>query len=270
MSFTDVVVIAGDGFQRLGALAPGADVTVGFEPRATTFNGPPALYTIYPNYTFGPPPSQPTAAQRDGETKTEILSLVQSGAGLGFKLGGSGAAIVPMVVGWTDQSFQDVTINGAHPRAHNLSAVAMPLPIEEIGAGSLPTGVVSGRIIDLEGDTQPGPAGALVVQNGSVTIQFSPGLAAGLHLSNPTLSGTNMFFKGPPGMPGAPGSAAPTRGEAWDWSRSAWVDIAYKDAATTPLPPEVINPAGGEVRLRITVGSNSILASGISLSGSVE
>jgi hypothetical protein len=262
-SFADALVIAGDGFQRLGPLAPGGSVAVGFAPRVATFNGPPAIYTIYSNNSFGPPPSQPSETQRDGQAKTQILSMLQSG---GFK--GLPSSLVPMVVAWTSQSFQDVTVNGVHPRANARTAVALTLPIDEVGAGRLPVGVVGGRVVDFEGTTQPGPPGAVMVQDGTVTLQFAPRLATGLHLTGASLSSSTSFM-GKAGM--GPGGVAPSvKGAAWDWSRSAWMDIGYQENAITALPAEAINPATGEVRLKITVANAQFMTSGISLAGTVE
>lgn len=263
-TFTDAVVVAGDGYQKLGALAPGASMAVAFAPKIATFNGPPAIYSIYPNYSFGPQPGQPTEAQRDGEAKTRILTLLQSGGS--FK-GLPSSDVTPMLVAWTSQPFQDLTVNGGHPRGHSQTAVALDLPVENIGLGPLPAGIVSGRIVDLEGDPQQGPPGALSIQDGAVTYEFTPRLVAGAHLTGASLSASNPYSaKGA----GANGSASTIRGEAWDWSRSTWVDVAYQDNATTSLPDEVINPGTGEVRLRITVTNGGFLALGISLAGNVR
>jgi hypothetical protein len=128
---------------------------------------------------------------------------------------------------------------------------------------------VSGRIVDLEGTTvQQGPPGALTVQNGTVTYSFTTPLGSGLHLTGASISASNPYFgKGS----GVPGNQAPTtRGEAWDWSRSAWVDVSYQDNGTTALPDAAIDPASGEVRLRVTVSNGSFLASGLSLTGTVQ
>jgi len=143
------------------------------------------------------------------------------------------------------------------------------LPVEQVGAGSLPSGLVSGRIVDFVGDTtQQGPPGALMVQNGTVTVQFTPRLTPGLHLAGASLSSSNpIFSKGPVA---ANGPAATLSASAWDWSRSAWVDISYQENGTTALPGEAINQATGEVRLRVTVSNGSFAATGIALVGNVQ
>jgi hypothetical protein len=69
---------------------------------------------------------------------------------------------------------------------------------------------------------------------------------------------------------GPSGGASSTKGEAWNWSASTWVDIAYQDGATTLLPDGVVNPSTGELRLRLTVTNGGFLTTGISLAGTVE
>jgi len=245
-------------------MAPGATVSIGFTPKVTTFqNGPPAILSIYPNYMFGPPPNQPAEVLRDGQAKTQILSLLQSPNFKGVPSG----SVTPMLVAWTSQTFEDITVNGVHPRGHAQTAVAVTLAVDEVDAGPLPVGVAGGRLVDFEGDAQQGPPDALVVQNGTVTLQFRPHLATGLHLTGGSLSSSNPgFIKGA----GPNGSAATVRGSAWDWSSSTWVDIPYVENASTPLPDAVINPATGEVRLRVTVSNGTFLPSGISLTGTVQ
>ena len=83
-----------------------------------------------------------------------------------------------------------------------------------------------------------------------------------------SISASNPYFgKSPAGV----GNQAPTtKGEAWDWSHSTWVDIAYQDNATTNLPDSVVNPTSGEIRLRVTVNNGSFLVAGITLTGTVQ
>ena len=264
-TFTDVVVIAGDGYQKLGTLKPGASIPVSFTPIVNGFGGPPAYMNIYPNYSFRPGGARPTDAEREGEAKTEILALLQGGGN--FKGGGT-AVITPMVVAWTQQPFETVTVNGGRPHAHAQTAVTMLLPIEQFGAGPLPANVVAGRIVDFEGETRQGPPGSLIVQNGTVTYQFRPRLAPGLRLAGATVVGSNAFF-GPGGPVGPGGPASTERGEAWDWSLSSWVDVAYRSGATTNLPAAVVNPATGEVRMRITVAGGAFIT-GLALGGTVQ
>ncbi len=263
-NFTDAVVIDGNGYQKLGAIAPGASVSVGFAAKPATFTGPPAVLTVYPNYSSGPPPSQPSAAQRDGQAKTQVLSMLSGGGFKGFPASAAG----PILVAWTGQSLQPVTVNGVQPRTHTLSAVAMAVPVDEIGMGPVPAGIVSGRIVDFEGDAMQAMPGAVLVQNGTVTLEFAPRLAAGLQLAGASVTDSTPFVGKGPGVPN--GGAPLIRGEAWDWSHSSWVDIGYQENAVTGLPEGTIDPSTGAVRLKVTVSGSSFLPTGVSLTGTVQ
>jgi hypothetical protein len=270
VAFTDAVLIMGDSFQTFGALKPGATATVSLDPKPSNQFGPPVYARIYGSGFFnGPQPNQPTDAQREDSAKTQILSLLPTGAS--FK--GMSLASTPLLVAWTHEPFQDLTVNGSHPRSTAESAVALSLPLDQIGTGSLPTGVVSGRIVDVVGDTQgQGPPGMLLMQSGSVTYEFSPSLAAGTQLTGASLSTFNpyggKFIPAP--APGGGTSAAPAvQGQVWDWSRSAWSDVAYQDNGTTTLPDSAVNPDSGLVRLRLST-SGSFAAGTITLSGTVQ
>ena len=259
LRFTDLVVLAGDGYQVIPGLAPGAGATFSVTPKASNpFAGPPAYMTIYGNYFNGPPPSQISDTDRQAVEKTSILSLV---AGGGFN--GLNSTIVPMVVAWTQQPYQQIAVEGAHPRSTAESAVVIPLAIDAIGAGTLPAGLVVSRFVDIDGSTQNGPPGAVIMQSGTATYDFTPRLVAGTHLTGATLDSTSQSPKGGP-FPGQSLSA-----EAWDWSQSAWVPVAYTPLGTTTLPAGAVNPSSDEVRVRITVNGQALLGT-ISLTGTVQ
>lgn len=277
ITFDDALVLAGDTYVKLGRLAPGAGVSVQLPVKASNpFGGAPLYTRIYPNNTFGPGPSNPTPADREGQARTQVLSLLQPG--LGFK-GTASTAIQPLLVAWTHRSLQDITVNGTQPRGTTETAVSLALPIEQVGSGSLPAGIVVGRIVDLTGEAQQaGPPGLFTLQNGSVSYEFTPTLAAGTHLSAASLNSSNPF--GPKVIP-APGIGAPSVSSTpagsgtssavvWDWSRSTWTAVAYQDNGTTALPDAAINPISGAVRLRITGASTSVMTGGVSLTGSVQ
>jgi hypothetical protein len=269
LTFTDAVLIAGDSFQTFGALKPGATVTVSLAPKPVNPLGQPTYTRIYGTAFFnGPQPNNPTDAQREDYAKTQILAVLPTGAS--FKSVASPAT--PLLVAWTHQPFQDITVNGSHPRSTAESAVALSLPVDQIGTGPLPAGLVTGRIVDVVGESQgQGPPGMLVMQNGSVTYEFAPGLATGAHLSGVSLSSQNPYgAKFQPVPPGTTGATTPgIQGQVWDWSRSAWTDVAYQDNGTTALPDGAIDPDTGRVRFRVS-DSSGFLAGAITLSGAVQ
>src|SRR6266700_1613371 len=267
LAFTDAVLIMGDNFQTFGALRPGAMTSVSMDVKPANQAGQPVYTRIYGSTFFnGQPTNQPTDVQREDYAKTQILSLLLTGG----SFNGISLTSTPMLVAWTHQPFQGVSVNGSHPRSTSESAVALSLPLDEIGTGSLPSGVVSGRIVDVVGDSQgQGPPGMLLLQSGTVTYEFSPSLAAGRHLTGAALTSSSPYMGKVLPAPGGGTLAATLQGEVWDWSRSTWADVAYQDNGTTTLPGSAVNPQTGLVRLRLSTTSG-FAAGAITLSGTVQ
>jgi hypothetical protein len=273
LTFSDGVLIAGDSFQTFGALKPGQTSSVSLTPRFGSPVGNPLFSRVYMNSVYpggyGPGGSGASAAERDTYAKTQILSLLTAGGG--FK--GTVSSAGPMVVVWTHDPFQTLTVNGTQPRSTAMSAVALSLGVDRVGTGTLPAGIVNSRIVDIVGDSQGnGPPGMLALQNGTVTYEFAPTLADGTHLTGATVNSQNPYGAkvvgpvGPNGNPGTPG----VDGQVWDWSHSAWADIAYQDNGTTALPDSAVDPISGLVRLRVSVTNGGFLAGMLALSGTVR
>ena len=263
--FTDAVVLAGDGFQLLPALAPGASTTFDFAPKTSNpYGGPPAYTNIYNNYSFtGPLRMQPANVDREAMEKSSILNLI---AGANY-YGGSSPSIVPMVVAWTKQPSQQIAVGGSQAHAKSETAVVLPLSTGAIGPGRLATGLVMSRFTDIEGTPQGGPPGVLMMQSGSATYDFTPTLAPGAHLTTAALDATIQSPKFGP-------SQGLFQADVWDWSHSGWMQLDYNAAGTTALPPSAVEPSTGEVRLRLTAsrsgnGAPAFFAP-ISLTGTVE
>jgi hypothetical protein len=242
-------------------LAPGATSTFEVVPTVSNpFGSQPAFYTIYTNYFVnGAQPNQPSDADRDAIAKTSILSVVAG-------MNSFNPAITPMLVAWTKQPGEQITVAGSQPRATAMTAVVVPLTLDAIGAGSLPAGMVVSRFTDIEGDTQPGPPDALVLQNGTVTYEFEPGIAPGLHLTSAKLDSSAQN----PKMAAISGSSNQSlQARYWDWSKSTWVPMAYSSPGTSALPDAAIEPSSNEVRLQMTTGGTALLGA-ISLTGTVK
>jgi hypothetical protein len=266
--FTDAVVIAGNSYQVFGRIPAGASVTFSLAVSATSsLAGPPAYMQIYPSNVFGgAPPNTSSNAERVAEIKGAILSMLPLN---GFK--GISLSVLPTVVAWSDQPFQDITVNGSQPHSFAQTAIVLTLPIDQIAAGAVPAGVVAGRLVDMDGaaQTQGGPPGVVILQSGSVTYDFMPTLAPGLHLTAVSISNTNPFggkFAVPPGTSGAFGTV---KGQVWDWAQSTWIDVSYQDSGSTSVPDAAVNPATGEVRIKLS--SDGQFESGwLSLAGEVR
>jgi len=266
--FSDGVLLAGNSFQKFGALAPGASATFSLQPSfANPANGPPAYQAIYANsYSCCPPqPQSSSDAEREAEIKFYVLNMLPVN---GFK--GIVLSSAPTVLLWTKQSFQDITVNGNHPHSYVESAVVLTLPVGQISAGTLGAGVVAGRVVDVEADlqTQGGPPGLAVTQGGgSVTYDFAPQLATGSRLSEVSISASNPY--GIKGVPNSGSGIVAVKGQAWDWTKSQWVDVSYVDPGETVIPDSAVNRATGEVKLKVSAGE-AFSSGWLSLTGTVK
>jgi hypothetical protein len=217
---------------------------------------------IYPGSgLYGPPQSNaPSDVQRQSDTKSAVLSLLPIN---GFK--GIALSVVPMIVLWSDQPFQEITVDGTHPRSYALTGVVLTVPIGQIAAGKVPSGIVAGRLVDIDGQLQQngGPPGTVMMTSGSVTYDFSTSLSPGSHLDGVTIESSNPFTKGAP--PGANGGGT-IKGQAWDWSQSAWVDVSYQDNGSTAVPSAAVEANTGEVRLKLS-SDGGFAAGWLSLAG---
>jgi hypothetical protein len=211
------------------------------------FGGPQPWTQIYSNYMYGGmmAPGPMSDEQRDNQTKATVLQTLPFNGTKGYD-----RASRPTIVAWTKQPLQDITVNGSHPRVYSESAVVLTLPVAQVGAGALPSGVVTARAVDLQGEFQQGGMpGMVMLQKGSVTFAFTPALGPGMHLSHASLLSSGPPVKGGFGGPGS--TVAPIKALVWDWSQSAWVDVTYSDSANTSVPDSAVNPSTGEIRLKL-------------------
>src|SRR5437667_5271583 len=262
LHFTDGIVFSANSFQNLGELGPNGSVSFSYQVvGGNTLGGQPIFVTAYPNAFNGNPLNNASDLERENEMRTAVLSALMGG-GAPVMSGFS----VPTVVLWTKQPFQAVTVNGGRPRTFSASAVVMPLPLGPI-SGTLPSSVVTGRMVDIDADvSQGGLPGLIAAQGGSITYSFTPTLAPGKRLTGAGIDSTNPF--GPKGAMAPNGTVAVVKGKVWDWSGSTWVDIAYQDNSSTPIPDSAVNPKTGEVRFKLS-SDGSFSSTWLSLSGGV-
>ena len=266
-TFTDALVLAGDGFQKLPSLGPGASASFDVTPKASNpYMGPSAISNIYTNYMYGPQPSQPTDAEREAMEKTSIISMIASTNYSGFS-----QPITPMVVAWTKQPSEGVTVTGSKARSTTETAVVVPMAVGPIAPGQLPAGLVMSRLIDVDGSVQSQQPGGLLMQSGTVTYAFTPTLAQGKRLATAVLDATNPVMQkgGPPGAPGTTSAAPSLQAEVWDWTNSAWIAMDYKVNGTSTVPAAAIDPSSSEVRLRLSATGGQTVLGSISLTGTV-
>jgi hypothetical protein len=264
LSFTDGVVFAGNAYQKIGELGPNGTAAFNLQPMTnTSFSGQPVFMQAYPNNLncCGAPQGQSSDAERQAEIRTSMLSTLSIN-----NITGITASAAPFVVLWTKQPFQEITVNGGHPRTYVESAVVLNMAVVQIGAGPMPSGVVSGRMIDLDANlTQAGPPGLVLADSGSLTYAFTPALAPGAHLIEVTMSSANPYgakFAGPNGKSGV-------KAETWDWGASAWVSVNYQDNGATSIPDSAVNPVTGEIKVKLS-SQSQFTAGFLSISGTVK
>jgi hypothetical protein len=278
-AFSDAVVIAGDGVERLGSLPAGGVSTIDVAVRPASPFQPGAVFRVYPNNMFGGPSAgQSSAAEREGEQRTYILQSLVGG----FK-GQAPVSISPMLVAWTQDPLVRLTVNGVPPRLQAESAIVVPLTVAQIGPGPLPTGMVSGRLVDATGNVQFGPS-AVSLSDGSVTYELTARIGSGAHLANMAITSTNPFFQqlyNAPAIQGGAGAAGATvttppqavlQSEVWNWAAGQWQPLTVQNNASTPLPDACLDPATGTVRIRLTAGPGTVPAQmgTLSLTGAVQ
>ncbi|HZQ49226.1 MAG TPA: hypothetical protein VFB69_02855 [Candidatus Dormibacteraeota bacterium] len=263
-SFTDGVVISGSAYEKLGAIGPGGTLTFSVTPALATVGGPPTSSQIYPNnLCCGPPAGNSPDVERTNEMRSAILSTLTNG-----NFGGVAVSIAPIAVLWTSQPFQNVTVNGATPRQYIVSAVVLNLPLAQLGPGTIPAGLINGRLVDVNADITPaGPPGLLMANSGSVTYSFIPSLNAGTRLGSAAIVSSNPYGVkfGPNGAP----SSGVLRGQVWNWTTSQWMDVSYSDSGSTTIPDGAVNPTTGEVRLKLS-SDGQFATSFLSLTGTIS
>ena len=172
-TLTDVVVILGQDFVRLGDLAPGAEtsVTLDLAARVQQPFGPPVSYRLFEQR----PGNQPNLGAREEELKrTVVNSLFGEGGQRGWD--GVNAAGGLVLLGWLDQSPPEVYVAEQTPVQQTTALVYTRLPYRFAGEEpiSLPPGLVPGVMIEtpLEGgQCGPGPT-SLWLGRGDAVFEF--------------------------------------------------------------------------------------------------
>jgi hypothetical protein len=269
--FQDAVVIAGNSYQSLGPISPGADARVNLVIQPPSqFGGPGVAYGIYPNNTYGNvPASTSSQALRLGNERTQVLQLIT-----GSFNGAPSIGTAPTLVAWFSGPVQPSRVNGTQVPLQAENAVVLPVATSSYGKGALPAGMVTGRLVDASGTVSPNGISVSVV-GGSVTYEFTVPSAPGLRLLNPSLSDTGPAVGKPyiPVPPSAlPGSSTtPLQAEAWNWSQQEWQPIGSPEPGPAALPVGSYNAATGMIRIRLSsVAGSSFNIGTLSLGGTLQ
>ena len=262
--FTDELVAFGNSYQRLGRLAPGADLHVDLQVQTSNPYGiPPVNPLVYPNVAVDQTAGTGRESAREAQERAAILQSMMSTLWAQIA-----SRITPVLIAWTHDPLQSLQVNGGTPRLASESAVVLPVTLAGPISGIVPAGLLTARLVDSTGDLQFGPS-SIILNGSSATYELAMPLVPGTRLVNPTVTSTNPFGA-KVAVANASGAAALTA-EVWDWSGGRWLAFELKDNATNPLPEGSVD-AAGTVRIRLSASQGG--APGqmgvLSLGGSVQ
>ena len=96
------------------------------------------------------------------------------------------------LIGWADQPMDvanGVTINGASSGGTHDSLIQMPLNIDLIGSSNLPPGVITGQVINAQGDkVQTTSPNVYTMNTGSITFEYTLPEASSLQANSLTIA----------------------------------------------------------------------------------
>jgi hypothetical protein len=87
-----------------------------------------------------------------------------------------------------------------------------------------------------------------------------------MHLRSASIVSSNPY--GAKGVPGATGTGATVKAQAWDWTQGAWIDLQYQDTGVTQIPASAIDPVTGQVLVKVS-SDGQFMTGSLSLQGSV-
>ncbi len=160
---SDVTVLGGFGFAKIGHLAPGQTAPVDFP---NVYGQPNNIFGSYQQVYYGGsyagpnlPNSSPT--ERTEARKRELLNLIYSslpGAGQagGFKIGAEDVNSPQVaVVGWSDQPLLRYNVNGRQIGGNDLTMVVADVALDPTRSNEILPGEIRAKIVDKQETVQP-------------------------------------------------------------------------------------------------------------------
>jgi hypothetical protein len=257
---TDVALILGNDFVKLGDLAPGEQAKVEMELAESnnTMFGSPVTYRLFEEQTAQ---SGPTGPARIVQIKQSVLQSVFEPSGWSGKLASSslstgtsgGDQKNPILIAWLDQAPPEVRVNDRNPVERITALVYAPLSVHfsETGWVTVPPGLIGGAVVEMpmEGGTcgTPGTT-AIYMGRGQAVFEFRlPEEMSNLQADELTLL-----------LASDGGWALPSGTAIYDWDARAW-----KEFDNIALGANVISgarnlvSADGLVRVRLSSDGGS-------------
>jgi hypothetical protein len=258
-ALSDVVLILGNNFARLGDLSSGQEgrVTMTLPGPTNVAFGPPFNYRLFEKEMSQPGPNGPP---REAQLKQSVLNALFEPQGWPSKLGQQLG-----LIGWLREAPSEIRVNGRTPVENTTALVYMPLSysLPETGTISLPPGLIGGVLIEMpaEGGTcgSPGTT-AIYVGRGQAVVEFQlPAQLHDMHVDELALA-----LAANDGQSQLPALAL------YDWETAGWV--AFENVAvgtyTIPASQNLVSPEGlVHVRLSSDGGSGSCVSVDLGFNG---
>jgi hypothetical protein len=246
----DAVLILGNGFVRLGDLAPGQEAAIKMEVgnSASQPFGSPISYRLF-EAEFNRP--GPNGVSREVQLKQTLVdSLFQQGGKFGpspMASSQAGALSGLFFMGWLAQAPPEIQVEGRAPMQQAISLVYAPLAYElpQEGQVSLPPGLISGTLLEVpqEGGFcgSPGTT-AIYIGRGQGVFEFRAPLVGELDVRQ-----LNLTLRSDGGWWQSPGVAI------YDWTADDWADMGPVNLGTVALADAGhLVSDDGRVRIRLT------------------
>lgn len=252
-TLTDMVLILGNRFTRLGDLSPGQEAAVEMDllNMMDGFIGAPLSYRLFEadlsNPGFGGP-------AREIQLKQTVIDSFLQGGMFGptssIRFSGMGGLLAqgPLLIGWLDEAPPDVWVSGNRPSQQTTALLTAPLTfrLPDTGVFSLPPGLISGDLIETPVEGGPcGPNGlSIYIGRGQATFEFQiPDEFGDLQVTALKL---NLESDGGWGL--VPDTAL------YDWDAEDWVGVEGPETGLNEIP-DAASFVSDDGRVRVQLSS---------------
>ena len=284
-SLSDVYILMPYSFAYIGHLAAGQTQRVSIPLHRSTSNAGTTLADQIASYNHQPVPYFPYASgsqpQNIFQRHLAILSAL-SGEGYSFipcdglcsthAIVGKHVILAPppgapnvnpvdgsdpllaagapaTLIGWADQPVDqtnDVTINGASPAGTHDNLIQVPLNIDFSGSLNLPPGIISGQVIDAQGDqVQITSPNVYTMNTGRITFEFILPNTGDFQINSMTITD--------PVIAQSAGSAGPGHLQIrlYNWDKNTWDSITLNNYTFTTTNTKGYTNSDGRILLQV-------------------
>jgi hypothetical protein len=163
ITLKEIWLVTGGVAQNLGELGPGAIAAVDMQ----LMDAPAGLYLNSNIFNSGSSPPTDPDERRLWQQRRQVLSAAVDNRNTDLPSG-----VSALLVGWTVESPPEITVNGRRPTESSLTVFIDPVTPLVRGTFSLPGGVLTGQIADINATMKDSGQGLFVLDSGDITYQF--------------------------------------------------------------------------------------------------